>query len=88
MGNEFGTCRGCGAQIIWIKTASGKSMPCDPKIVDYWEKEKAIGKVVTPSGEVLSCDFEGEQDKVTGIGYISHFATCSKAAIFRKRIKS
>lgn len=22
-------CKGCGAEIVWIKTASGKSMPCD-----------------------------------------------------------
>lgn len=22
-------CKGCGAEIVWIKTAAGKSMPCN-----------------------------------------------------------
>lgn len=26
------TCKGCGEQIIWIKTLAGKAMPCDPKV--------------------------------------------------------
>ena len=37
-------CRGCGADIIWIKTPGGKSMPCDPIPVMYWEKAKAQGR--------------------------------------------
>ena len=27
------TCRGCGAPIVWIRTAAGKSMPCDAEPV-------------------------------------------------------
>ena len=30
-----GTCRGCGASIVWITTLKGKSMPCDAKAVYY-----------------------------------------------------
>ena len=77
-------CKGCGAEIIWIKTNTGKSMPCDPAMVTYWEKPKALGKVVTPNGEILSCVFEGELEKATGAGYISHFSTCPKADRFKK----
>ena len=25
-------CRGCGKQIIWMRTAEGKAMPCDPEV--------------------------------------------------------
>lgn len=78
-------CRGCGAEIIWIRTASGKSMPCDPVPVAYWKKEKAPGKVTTPNGEVISCVFDGDMDKATGIGYISHFSTCPKASSFKRK---
>lgn len=46
-GTEPARCRGCQAQIFWIKMESGKNMPVDP---------------------------DG----------ISHFATCVKAAQFRK----
>lgn len=26
-------CRSCQAEIVWIKTSSGKPMPCDPKLI-------------------------------------------------------
>ena len=78
-------CKGCGAQIVWIKIGSGKSMPCDPELVTYWQKDKAAGKVVTPNGEVLSCEFKGNLEDATGIGYRSHFASCPNADAFRKK---
>ncbi|MCF8017819.1 MAG: hypothetical protein K9L62_00340 [Vallitaleaceae bacterium] len=80
-----GKCRGCGAEIVWIQTNAGKSMPCDPCPVPYWEKSKAQGKVVTPNGETLSCEFNGDIKNATGYGYISHFSTCPQAARFKKK---
>ncbi len=77
-------CKGCGAEIIWIKSAGGKSIPCDPENVMYWAKPKAKGKVVTPNGEVISCEFSGERDWATGIGYVSHWSTCPKGGQFRR----
>lgn len=80
-----GKCRACDAPIIWIRTPTGKSMPCDSKPVMYWKKPGAKGKVVTGNGEVISCEFEGDVQKATGIGFISHFGTCPKAKSFRKK---
>ena len=34
-------CRGCQAEIIWIKTTGGKNMPCDPEKIT----------IVTEAGE-------------------------------------
>ena len=79
------TCRGCGAPIVWIRTTGGKSMPCDAKPVLYKERKGAAGKIVTPNGEVLSCDLDVEPDEATGIGYISHFVTCPQAEQFRRK---
>lgn len=79
-----GRCRGCGVEIIWITTESGKTMPCNPVPIRYWEKPKAKGKVVTQRGKVISCEFEGDLDKATGLGYTSHFSTCPKAKSFRR----
>lgn len=79
------TCKKCGAPIIWIITPAGKAMPCDPRLTPYWAKDKAPGKVVTPNGEVVSCVFEGERDKASGMGYIAHFATCPAAESFKRR---
>lgn len=80
-----GKCRGCNAPIVWIECASGKRMPCNPNPVTYWEMPGATGKVVTPNGEVISCEFKGDLQAATGIGYISHFSTCPHAGQFRKK---
>ena len=76
-------CKACGAQIRWIRTKSGKSMPCDPQPVPYWQRPKARGKVVTPGGDVISCVFMGELKSSNGVGYVPHWATCTKADLFR-----
>ena len=38
------TCRGCGAEIVWITSPRGKPIPCDPPEVT----------VVTEAGHVVS----------------------------------
>ena len=80
------TCRGCGAPIVWIRTAAGKSMPCDAEPALYKAREGAAGKIITGNGTVLSADIGGlaafEPD---GVGYVSHFATCPAAEQFRRR---
>lgn len=32
-------CRGCGAQIVWLKTAAGRSMPVDAVSVEVGDRE-------------------------------------------------
>lgn len=78
-------CRGCGQPIIFVKTYMGKSMPCNPKARPFWRRPGAAGKVVSLSGEVISCDFDGPPSTVSGTGYESHFSTCPKANTFRKK---
>ena len=78
-------CRGCGAEIIWIRTTAGKSMPCDPEPVSYWASTTGKQVIITPNGEARTCRLEGPHNDATGIGYISHFATCPKANQFKKR---
>ena len=80
-----GKCRGCGAEIIWVKTEAGKSMPCNPRMVPFWERPGEAGKVVLQNGKVISCDLDGPGDEVTGFGYISHFSTCPQARSFRRK---
>ena len=80
-------CRGCGAEIVFVKSEKGKFIPCDPKMVPYWERPGAAGKVVLQqNGKVISCDFEGPRHELTGFGYISHFSTCPRANAFRRKI--
>jgi len=86
MGN-FGKCRSCGAQIIWIKTKAGKNMPCNAKLVSFRypkEGEKGTQRIVLAHGEVVSV-IEEDSDKADGQGYISHFASCPNANKHRRR---
>lgn len=81
-----GRCRGCGAEIEWVRTAAGKRMPCDPRMVPYWERPGVAGKVILQqSGKVISCDFDGPRGELTGFAYISHFSTCPRAGVFRRK---
>lgn len=82
-------CKSCGAEIIWIKMKSGKSMPCNPRGIHY--RKQVHGDVgcqgcmltfVTPDGDVVVGQAWEESELV---GYISHFATCPNADKHRKR---
>lgn len=77
-----GTCRSCGAKLIWAKTAAGRSMPLDAGPV-------ADGTIHLNSGgqcEVLT----GEKLATYKMAYIdirlykSHLSTCPQAATHRK----
>lgn len=81
-------CRACGAEIGFIKTVAGKTIPVNPEEVAYEQKAGGSLKIVTPNGEVLSAERPADPQKATGIGYISHFATCPEADRFRKARKS
>jgi hypothetical protein len=70
-------CKGCGAEILWLRTKDGKTMPCNPKAL----------RLLLPTGEtVLS---RGELVPVYEVksGYASHFSTCPKADELRKARK-
>ena len=70
-------CKYCGAEIIWVKTAAGKMMPCDPGMIEY--KAGGTERIVTPNGEVVSCttcETESQQEVADGTGYVPHWHTC------------
>ena len=77
---SWGTCKGCGQQILWTKTKAGKAMPCNPVAV-YFTPAGGPETFVTPDGRVE----RGFQSQGGQLGYISHFATCPNADRFRRR---
>lgn len=58
------------------------------ELVQYAERKEGKGKerIVTPNGETVSAEIvqPGTQD-ATGVWYISHFATCPVANMFRRK---
>lgn len=80
-------CRGCGQKIHFIRSAiGGKQIPCNTqrRFLTPGEGTDAIvddeGRVIR--GTLASEDADIEPGMVGG--YVSHFATCSKAGAFRK----
>ena len=81
-------CKYCGANIAFIKTVAGKSMPVDPEPVTFWP-DYAKSKFVMMDGTVKSGMFVPEEERIEGpgeeTGYISHFSTCPYAEEARQR---
>ena len=79
-------CKGCGAEIRFIKLKSGKVMPCNMSPV-FIEDKSGDKIIVTTDGRVSN----GRQEIIKSTnslivkGYVSHFATCPMAGAFRKR---
>lgn len=68
-------CKGCGAEIVWLKTRSGKNIPVDVpemKIVNGIIQNEIKHEAVTTAVEF-------DPSYMT-----SHFATCPKADRFRR----
>lgn len=85
-------CRACGAEIGFIKTVAGKTVPVDAKSIYFMPDPLATESFVMMDGTVKrgrhltedTAPLNGEPE----IGYISHFATCPEADRFRKARKS
>lgn len=82
-------CRGCDAEIGFIKTVAGRTMPVNAKSVRF-VKGSGTETFVLPNGEVVRGTSlqEGQADPNEMIGYTSHFATCPASDSFRKPRKS
>ncbi len=88
MSTTMGRCRSCGKQIVWVKTAGGKNMPCDSNFIYYKAIPGGKEKIVTPNGEVISGTTNVDHDEADGWGYMSHFATCPYASAHRRKAKT
>ena len=80
-------CRGCGAEILFFRTETGKTTPVDAEPVPFKKDGHGPEMFLMADGTACRgrrCDaFEADQT-----GHISHFATCPNAESFRKKRKS
>jgi len=79
---KISKCRGCGADIYWVKMKSGSNMPVDA--------EKVTVKEQQPDKKVTLITLDGQTKcfaRVGDSGYIPHWSTCPQASTFRKRSK-
>ena len=78
-------CRSCGAEIVFVRTRNGKSMPCNATPIKFKEDNDGKEKFVLGNGDVVIGVRVDDIHEATGIGMISHFATCPDAGKFRRK---
>lgn len=78
--NANGTCRSCGAAIVWTVTDAGKRMPVDV-IPREWPTGRIVLRVL---GSVVQSSVARERPE-EGNCYVSHYATCPQAANWRRK---
>lgn len=84
---KFGRCKGCGAPIVWIESVNGKMIPCDAALVQFVVHPGGSLRIVQQNGSVVTAEREQDVEKMDGVGYVSHFSTCPRAAEFRRARK-
>jgi len=78
-------CKSCGAEIVWVRTETGRAMPLDPGEVALIESSQGSVLAVTASGKVIRGDIVGNSCEDGYIlARISHFATCPQADQHRR----
>lgn len=81
-------CKGCGAEIEWVKTTNGTSMPVNPEYIEIDIAGPKTMRIVTDDGRVeaggpVNPDDLFPPDMVVR-GRLSHFATCPQANKFKR----
>ena len=83
------TCRGCGAEVIWIRTAAGMKMPVDAEPV--WIRTEPGGNTFVKKdgkiafGRKIGDAYEAEEGDILAEVFESHFATCQVGGQFKNR---
>lgn len=77
-------CSRCGAQIMFLRMKSGKSMPVNTNFVNF-RRDGGKDRIVLANGEVTSGTIVTDPGEAQGFGYVSHFATCEYAQTFRRK---
>lgn len=77
-------CKGCGAEIVWMKMQSGRKMPCDAELIRGRLDKESKKTFVTPNGKVMR-GVEAPDGVADFMAYRSHFETCPKAEDFKRK---
>lgn len=76
---QKGTCRSCGAPLLWIRTSATDSlMPLDAEPVRDGNIILVDGKAHVMRGDLF-------EDMLEGPRYVSHHATCPQSAQHRRK---
>jgi len=80
MTQNYSTCKGCGANVLWLKTTAGKWMICNRPLISF-EPGGGPETFVQPDGKVVR---GRRKENGSAAGYIAHWATCPQRKDFKK----
>lgn len=78
-GDEHGTCRSCGAPILWAVTDKGRRIPLDPEPSD--DGNQFVYRDVDAKLRATA----REPARIASTRHVPHFATCPNARQHRRR---
>lgn len=74
-------CKGCGAEIDWVRMKSGKSMPVDPEPVFVAEGGNQV--FITDEGDTITGT--ATESKTEEVAFVPHWATCPTYKQFKRK---
>ncbi|MBE6972551.1 MAG: hypothetical protein E7440_01530 [Ruminococcaceae bacterium] len=74
-------CKGCGAEIDWVRMKSGKSMPVDPEPVFVAEGGNQV--FITDEGDTITGT--ATESKTGEVAFVPHWATCPAYKQFKRK---
>lgn len=80
------TCKSCGKPIHWIRPRFGRSMPCDTRPVNYHIKPGGSTKLITPAGDVISCEIADNPAESSGPGLHTTLEHLQRARVVQKEV--
>ena len=81
-------CKGCGAEIEWVKTSNNRSMPVNPEYIEVDPSGIPHDVIVTDDGQVVrGCQVHDDRTLFQTAGKVRgrvpHWGTCPKQGQFR-----
>ena len=71
-------CRECGKPLVFIRTKSGKNMPCEAEPVFYWPDDNGPLMFYQRNGTYERGTLEGHPAVPQGSGYVPHWGRCRR----------
>ena len=78
-------CRSCGQPIVWKKTASGKSMPCEAYPITIVPQKGSKFKALDKYGKLIPCEKVSTPNDRSETAWEPHWGNCPGADNFRRR---
>ena len=69
-------CRECGKPLVFIRTISGKFLPCEAEPVFYWPDDAGPLMFYQRDGSCERGTLEGHPAVPQGSGYVPHWGRC------------